>query len=121
MRLSDFEKDKVKDKIEVTKQQQAEIQKVFDSRITPHENHILFEFDLKKTIAEFLIEAYDLKVGDTVLIQGPTTGSQEMVLDSMRVDEKPNAEKATKSDVVTFKTDFKVRPSDKLYKIVAAD
>ena len=47
MRLSDFEKDKVKDKIEITKQQQAEIQKVFDSRITPHENHILFEFDLK--------------------------------------------------------------------------
>ena len=36
MKLSDFEKDKVKDKIEITKQQQAEIQKVFDSRITPH-------------------------------------------------------------------------------------
>ena len=47
MRLSYFEKDKVKDKVEITKQQQAEIQKVFDSQITPHENHILFEFDLK--------------------------------------------------------------------------
>ena len=46
MKLSDFEKDKVKDKIEITKQQ-AEIQKIFDSRIKPHENHILFEFDLK--------------------------------------------------------------------------
>ena len=75
----------------------------------------------KSNIAEFLIEAYDLTVGDKVLIQGPTTGSQEMLLEAMRVDEKPDAEKATKSDVVTFKTDFKVRPSDKLYKIVAVD
>ena len=75
----------------------------------------------KSNIAEFLIEAYDLTVGDKVLIQGPTTGSQEMVLESMRVDEKPDSEKASKSDVVTFKTEFKVRPSHKLYKIVAAD
>lgn len=75
----------------------------------------------KSNIAEFLVEAYDLTVGDRVLIQGPTTGSQEMVLEAMRVDEKPDAEKATKSDVVTFKTEFKVRPSDKLYKIVVAE
>ena len=75
----------------------------------------------KSNIAEFLIEAYDLTFGDRVLIQGPTTGSQEMVLESMRVDEKLDSEKASKSDVVTFKTEFKVRPSDKLYKIVAAD
>ena len=75
----------------------------------------------KSNIAEFLIEAYDLTVGDKVLVQGPTTGSQEMLLEAMRVDQKPDAEKATKSDVVTFKTNFKVRPSDKLYKIVAVD
>lgn len=35
------------DKIENIKQQQAEIQKVFDSKIIPHENHTLFEVDLK--------------------------------------------------------------------------
>ena len=75
----------------------------------------------KSNIAEFLIEAYDLTVGDKVLIQGPTTGSQEMLLEAMRVDQKPDAEKATKSDIVTFKTDVKVRPSDKLYKIVVAE
>jgi hypothetical protein len=34
------------DKIENVKQQQAEIQKVFDSKIIPHENHTLFEIDL---------------------------------------------------------------------------
>lgn len=75
----------------------------------------------KSNIAEFLIEAYDLTIGDKILIQGPTTGSQEMVLEAMRVDEKPDSDKATKSDIITFKTDFKVRPSDKLYKIVSAN
>src|SRR5690606_10752235 len=74
----------------------------------------------KANIAEFLIEAYDLNVGDKILIQGPTTGSQEMTIDEMRVDEKPEASKASKSDVITFKTAFRVRPSDKLYKIVPA-
>ncbi|MPN64927.1 hypothetical protein SDC9_212706 [bioreactor metagenome] len=72
----------------------------------------------KSNIAEFLIEAYDLNVGDKVLIQGPTTGSREMVVESMLVDQKPEAETATKADVITFKTDFRVRPSDKLYKVV---
>ena len=72
----------------------------------------------KSNIAEFLIEAYDLSVGDSVLVQGPTTGSQELVIESMMVENKGQAEKVTKSEVVTFKTDFRVRPSDKLYKIV---
>ncbi len=75
----------------------------------------------KSNVAEFMIEAYDLVVGDKILIQGPTTGSQEMVVEAMRVDQKPEATKASKADVITFKTEFRVRPSDKLYKIVAAE
>lgn len=74
----------------------------------------------KTNIAEFLVEAYDLSVGDFILIQGPTTGSQEMVVESMMVADKKEVKKATKSDVITFKTDFRIRPSDKLYKIVQA-
>ena len=75
----------------------------------------------KSNIAEFLIEAYDLSIGDRVLIQGPTTGSQEIVIEHMMVDGKEGATKASKSDVVTFKTEFRVRPSDKLYKIVKVE
>ena len=75
----------------------------------------------KSDIAEFLIEAYALAEGDTVLIQGPTTDSQEMVITGMMVDGKEGAIKATKSDVITFKTDFRVRPSDKLYKVVKVE
>jgi len=74
----------------------------------------------KTNVAEFLIEAYDLNIGDKVLVQGPTTGSQEMIIEQMLVDKKDNARKASKSDVITFKTNFRVRPSDKLYKIISA-
>lgn len=71
----------------------------------------------KSNIAEFLIEAYDLNVGDRVLIQGPTTGSKEMVMQAMMVDDL-QTDKAVKNNVITFATDFRIRPSDKLYKIV---
>lgn len=74
----------------------------------------------KSNIAEFLIEAYDISIGDKILIQGPTTGSQEIVLEDMKVDQKDGAKMAKKADVITFRTDFRVRPSDKLYKIVEA-
>lgn len=74
----------------------------------------------KTQIAEFLMEAYNVSLGDTVLIQGPTTGSQEIVLDTMWVndEQKPIAEK---NDSITFKTDFRIRPSDKLYKIIPTE
>ncbi len=74
----------------------------------------------KTNIAVFLIESFDVRVGDKILIQGTTTGSQEMVVEDMRVDKKEGALTAEKSDLVTIKTNFKVRPSDKLYKIVDA-
>ena len=67
MRLDSTKKDK--DKVEITKQQQAEIQLVFDSKITPHENHTLFEFDLKnKTIvlANFEPEIKEIHWNDAV-------------------------------------------------------
>ncbi|MCD8451282.1 U32 family peptidase [Tenacibaculum dicentrarchi] len=74
----------------------------------------------KAEIGQFKIEAYDLTIGDTILITGPTTGTQEMELKSMFVDDK-EAQTATKGDEVTMKLDFKIRASDKLYKIVKTE
>ncbi|XRE43334.1 U32 family peptidase [Tenacibaculum discolor] len=74
----------------------------------------------KAEIGEFKIEAYDLAVGDTILITGPTTGAQEMELKSMFVNDK-ESQTATKGDEVTMKLDFRIRPSDKLYKIVKTE
>ncbi|WP_370424627.1 peptidase U32 family protein [Tenacibaculum dicentrarchi] len=74
----------------------------------------------KAEIGQFKIEAYDLTIGDTILITGPTTGAQEMELKSMFVDDK-EAQTATKGEEVTMKLDFKIRASDKLYKIVKTE
>lgn len=74
----------------------------------------------KAEIGEFKIEAYDLAIGDTILITGPTTGAQEMELKSMFVNDK-ESQTATKGDEVTMKLDFRIRPSDKLYKIVKTE
>jgi putative protease len=71
----------------------------------------------KAKIGEFKIEAYDVSLGDTILITGPTTGAREFELKEMLVNDKPQ-EKGTKGDAITIPLDFRVRPSDKLYKIV---
>ena len=74
----------------------------------------------KAQIGQFKIDAYDVSIGDTILITGPTTGAQEMELKQMFVNDAP-AQKATKGDEVTMKLDFKIRSSDKLYKIVKTE
>jgi putative protease len=71
----------------------------------------------KSKIAEFKIEAYDLTLGDTILITGPTTGAKEFKLTEMLVNDQKK-EKAVKGDSVTIPLDFRIRLSDKLYKIV---
>jgi putative protease len=71
----------------------------------------------KTNIAEFKIEAYEISIGDTILITGPTTGAKEMEITQMFINDVVG-EKALKGDSCTFKIDFRIRPSDKLYKIV---
>ena len=73
----------------------------------------------KANIGEFKIEAYDIKLGDTLLITGPTTGAQEVELSEMLVNDE-QLETASKGDSCTIKLPFRIRNSDKLYKIVKA-
>ena len=73
----------------------------------------------KTSISEFKIEAFDIKRGDKLLITGPTTGVKELVLEDMYVNDVLS-DNAKKGDSCTFFTDFRTRPSDKLYKIVKA-
>lgn len=68
-------------------------------------------------VAEFLVEASTMKVGDKLLITGPTTGAVYLTLDEARVDLKP-VEEVGKGERVSFKVPEKIRPSDKLYKLV---
>lgn len=72
----------------------------------------------KPSISEFKIEAFDIKIGDKLLITGPTTGVKEFELTEMLVNDE-KSEVAKKGDSCTIPTGFRVRLSDKLYKIVA--
>ncbi len=74
----------------------------------------------KANIGEFKLEAFDLKIGDNILITGPTTGAQEMEIKSMFVNDE-KGEKAKRGDSITIPLEFRIRPSDKLYKIVMVD
>ncbi len=71
----------------------------------------------KAEVGEFQIEAYDIKKGDKILITGPSTGARELEVEEMMVNDL-HAEKATKGDSCTLKLPFRIRQSDKLYKIV---
>jgi U32 family peptidase len=73
----------------------------------------------KAGIAEFKIEAFDLSLGDKILITGPSTGAQEWVVEDMMVNDE-SLSKASKDDHCTLKLPFRVRLSDKLYKLVEA-
>lgn len=67
-------------------------------------------------VAHILIESGNLKVGDTVLFIGETTGVIETVIEKMFVNEVENSE-ANKGDEITFQTPSLVRRNDKLYKL----
>ncbi len=68
----------------------------------------------KLGVAEFLMEAGELHVGDDIYITGPTTGAVPMKVEEIRVDLKP-VDKAVKGDHFSIKTDVKIRPSDRLF------
>lgn len=65
-------------------------------------------------VAEFLIEAAELHVGDKLLITGHTTGAMYVTLDEARVNLKP-VDTVKKGVHVSFKVPDRIRPNDKLY------
>ena len=72
---------------------------------------------VKAQVGLFTIENQELNVGDKILISGPTTGNQELVLEKMFV-KGTEANQAKTGDKVTFTVPFRIRLSDKLYKIL---
>ena len=72
---------------------------------------------VKAQVGLFLIENNELHIGDKILISGPTTGNEELVLAKMLVNGNESAV-AKSGDKVTFEVPFRVRLSDKLYKII---
>lgn len=65
-------------------------------------------------VGEFLMEAGELKIGDEIVISGPTTGALIMTVEELRFDLKP-VDRVTKGQLFSMPVPEKVRPSDKLY------
>ena len=72
----------------------------------------------KPSIGQFSIEENEINVGDTIMIKGMTTGEQQLVITEMQVNDV-KADKAVAGDVCTFQLPFRIRLSDKLYKVLA--
>jgi U32 family peptidase len=71
----------------------------------------------KNNIAHIRLEAESLDPGDSIYIIGSTTGVVELQLGSLKYDEK-EFQHAQKGDEITFECTERVRPNDKVYKIV---
>lgn len=68
-------------------------------------------------VAEFLMESGTLHTGDEILVTGPTTGAVMLTADEIRVDLQPVAQ-TVKGERFSIRVPEKIRPSDKLYKLV---
>lgn len=68
-------------------------------------------------VAEVAVEASEFSLGDKLLITGPTTGALWLTADEIRFDLKPVAT-APQHELVSIPVPEKVRPNDKLFKLI---
>ncbi|MDO4930359.1 MAG: peptidase U32 family protein [Bacteroidales bacterium] len=70
-------------------------------------------------VGEFYLEAGDIAVGDRLVIIGPTTGVIYVTADEIHFDDGP-VDVGRKGQAISISVPEKIRPSDKLYKLVKA-
>jgi len=68
-------------------------------------------------IAEFQLEKGKLELGDKIMITGPSIGLYEGEVEELRKELEPVSE-VSKGDLFSMPVGVKVRPSDKLFKVV---
>lgn len=97
----------------------GEWSEVYGSRATERKEYVgrCIKYFSNIGVAEFLIENADLCKGQKVLITGNTTGALIQTVDEIRFDLNP-VDKATRGQHISFKTNEKVRPNDKLYLLI---
>lgn len=74
----------------------------------------------KISVAEIRMETHDIKVGDEIMIIGPSTGVYEDTIREIRVDLNP-VEMSVKGELCSIPTNDTVRRGDKVYKIIDAN
>jgi len=76
----------------------------------------VFHYFAKIGVAAIVLTDGDLKVGDTIQIQGPTTDFAQTV-DSMQIENEP-VTSATKGQSVGLKVREKAREKDLVYRVI---
>jgi UPF0176 protein len=71
---------------------------------------------VKAQIGVFLIQNHEINIGDTLLITGPSSGEEQFVLTELFVNGKP-VTSAKKGDKITVALPFRIRNSDKLFRV----
>ena len=79
----------------------------------------VIKYFTKLGVAEFLLETQSLRAGDKILVTGSTTGALIFDAEDIRL-ELEQTDSVQKGDRFSLKTPAKVRPSDKLYKLVSS-
>lgn len=69
-------------------------------------------------VGEFYVEAGEINVGDRLLLVGPTTGVHYLTASEIHFADKGAIQTARKGQLVSIPVPDKIRPSDKLYKLV---
>ncbi len=72
----------------------------------------------KIKVGEFKMESHGLSIGDRILITGPNIGAYKTKVEELRVDEVV-VDSVKKGDTFSIQVDEVIKPSTKLYKILA--
>lgn len=70
-------------------------------------------------VGEFLLESHHLSPGEEIMIMGPTTGFMQTTVEEIRVDDRLT-DRVEKGQTFTIKVSDRIRPSDKIYKVIDA-
>jgi putative protease len=76
------------------------------------------KFYSKLSVGEFAVEATTFKLGDKLLVTGPTTGVMYLTATEIHNNEGNAVSEAPQGQLVAIPVTGKVRPSDKLFRIV---
>lgn len=88
---------------------QATLEKFFVGKVTHYFKEI--------KVLEMTPNAYEINVGDKVIIVGPTTGLVEATIDELRNETREKIKKGIKGELITFKVKNLVRENDKVYVV----
>lgn len=102
--------------------QLGEWSEVYGSQATEKKQYVAkgVKYFSRLGVGEFYVEAGEINKGDRLVVIGPTTGALYIEAGEIRFDGHP-VERAVKGQSISLPVPEKIRPSDKLYKLVKTD